>query len=160
MPSWHEGTNREQPLAAYQRLSSFMFFDLYSVTQSVPNGFSMADLEAMLEDAPTDVTDVCPDCGEENKLTDREKLLVERAEQVLDGASEGIASEDAPILHKIMVQMIITHMVEWHSRVAENHLDDPESAIGWARDAGKFQAVMNILTTISVANDDFTCIQQ
>ena len=63
-----------------------MFFDLYSVTQSVPNGFSMADLEAMLEDAPTDVTDVCPDCGEENKLTDREKLLVERAEQVLPGS--------------------------------------------------------------------------
>ena len=31
------------------------------------------------------------------------------------------------------------------------------AAIGWARDAGKFQAIANILSTIEVGDDDFTC---
>ena len=32
-----------------------------------------------------------------------------------------------------------------------------EQAMGWSRDAGKFQAIWNILATISVDHDDFTC---
>ena len=34
---------------------------------------------------------------------------------------------------------------------------EARGAIGWARDAGKFQAIANILSTIEVGDDDFTC---
>ena len=34
------------------------------------------------------------------------------------------------------------------------------AALGWARDAGKFQSILNILDTVEVCDDDFTVPQQ
>ena len=33
---------------------------------------------------------------------------------------------------------------------------DPEVAGAWFRDAGKFQAILNLLDTIEITNSDFT----
>ena len=55
---------------------------------------------------------------------------------------------------------ILDRMVEWHTNVSQSLIEQGEtrSAIGWARDAGKFQAALNILSTIQVSDDDLTCL--
>ena len=57
-----------------------------------------------------------------------------------------------------MFIMIANNMLMWHSKMGENFAKsgDGEQAMGWLRDAGKFQAILNILDTISVGPDDFT----
>ena len=50
-------------------------------------------------------------------------------------------------------------MVDWHKAVAIRQLEEgnQESMGAWMRDAGKFQAVMDILSSIAIGPEDFTC---
>jgi hypothetical protein len=59
---------------------------------------------------------------------------------------------DSPVIHKVMLHMIIDNMLMWHRTVGEK-LDNHS----WSCDAGKFQAIANIIDTISVSDFDFTC---
>ena len=63
-----------------------------------------------------------------------------------------------PLVHKVMAMMVICRMVEWHKGVAQVKLEDgnKQSMGAWMRDAGKFQACMDILTSIAIGPDDFT----
>ena len=119
------------------------------MSTSVPDGISFSDLESLMEDAPTDIVDQTTDDSDLDDFEAKLNAAMEAFEAVADDA----------ITAKAGVQSIVARMVEWHTAVAEKQLkeDDLESAIGWARDAGKFQAVMNILCTISVGPDDPTC---
>tara|TARA_B100000214_G_C23874422_1_gene584220 strand:- start:361 stop:720 length:360 start_codon:yes stop_codon:yes gene_type:complete len=65
-----------------------------------------------------------------------------------------------PLVHKIMLHMIVSNMMEWHSKVSVNLMNEnePIQVIQWARDAGKWQAIMNILETIQVDDRDETCM--
>ena len=111
----------------------------------------MDDLEAMLENAPADIVDrevddePCSSCQ-----------LEERVNAALE-AFEAVASD--PLTAKAAVMAIVDRMIDWHTSVAKSGIEQGElaSAIGWARDAGKFQAIHNILATIQVADDDPTC---
>lgn len=118
---------------------------------ATPDSFSMADLEALMENAPS----------EPEVITDPEEQAQERivsiAEDALNFATELSAG---PVVHKVMLHMIAQKMMQWHTDIGARMMDDGEyrSAMGWSRDAGKFQAILNILDTISVDNDDFTCV--
>ena len=85
-----------------------------------------------------------------------EEYICEIAQEALDLATD---KSSGPMVHKVMLHKIVTHMFDWHCKMANSLFEDdmPEQAMGWSRDAGKFQAIMNILETISVQNDDFTC---
>ena len=120
------------------------------MTSSIPDAFSPEQLQRMLAEAqpePEVTTD--PDCQSE-------EYICEIAQEAIDLACEKSAG---PMVHKVMLHQIIQHMFDWHVNMANNLLEDgkPEPAMGWSRDAGKWQAIMNILCTISVQNDDFTC---
>ena len=119
------------------------------MSTSVPDGISFDKLQSLIEDAPTDIVDQVND---DEKLNDFEAKLnaaMEAFEEIADDA----------VTAKAAVQSIVARMFEWHSAVSENQMErgEHQSALGWARDAGKFQAVMNILLTISVGPDDPTC---
>ena len=119
------------------------------MSTSVPDGISFNELEALIEDAPTDIVDQVNDDKEFDDFEAKLNAAMEAFEEIADDAMTA----------KAAVQSIVARMCEWHSAVALKQMeaDDTECAIGWARDAGKFQAVMNILTTISVGPDDPTC---
>ena len=119
------------------------------MSTSVPDGISFSELQSLIEDAPTDIVDQVNDDKEFDDFEAKLNAAMEAFEEIADDA----------ITAKAAVQSIVARMFEWHSAVAEKQMkaDDVESAIGWARDAGKFQAVMNILLTISVGPDDPTC---
>ena len=124
---------------------------------ATPDSFSMADLQAMLENAPQDITDVQPEAPENSE--DRTERLTRLAAQALDNLIEDMDGVDAAQTEKAILHMIAEKMLEWHSRVGMRLADDGDhrSAMGWLRDAGKFQAVLNIVETIGVGPDDFTC---
>jgi len=123
---------------------------------ATPDAFSTADLEAMLANAPTDITDLASNEAEDTD--DRVQRLIAIAEAAVNDVTDDLDGRDAAQVHKIMLHMMIARFCEWHIEVAERANEHcTRSAMGWARDAGKFQAIMNILSTIEVDEDDFTC---
>lgn len=125
------------------------------MTQSfnVPDGISMDDLSSHLKDAPNeaDIHDKCT-C---NHSTEADELIDIAQEQL---QLTGRMTDDPVALHKIMAVMIISKMIDFHMNVAKNTSDMPEESVhAWIRDAGKFQAIQNILTSISCGPNDPYC---
>ena len=121
------------------------------MTASIPNSFNMDDLNEMLENAIPDVTSRTV---EEEDIEITQELVTETAIKVLELATEECPD---PLVHKVMMMMICQKMVEWHMSTSERMLehDNVKSAFAWSRDAGKFQAMMDILMSISVGPNDF-----
>jgi hypothetical protein len=123
------------------------------MTSSIPDSFNLDELSAMLENAPQ----------EEELHTTEKELTPEFIEKVamdaLDMATEACPD---PLVHKVIAMMVIHRMVDWHKHVASRQLEEGnEASMGaWMRDAGKFQAVMDILCSIAIGPDDFTCSQE
>lgn len=125
------------------------------MTQSfdVPDFISMDDLSSHLKDAPNeaDIHDKCT-C-DHSAETDE---LIDIAQEQLQ--LTGRMTDDPVGLHKIMAVMIISKMIDFHMNVAKSTADmSEESTHSWIRDAGKFQAIQNILTSISCGPNDPYC---
>ena len=120
------------------------------MTSSIPDAFSSEELQRMLAEAQPE-----PEVTTDPDLQSDEYIL-EVAQEALDLACD---KSSGPMVHKVMLHKIVTHMFDWHCKMADSLLEEsmPEQAMGWSRDAGKFQSIMNILSTISVDQDDFTC---
>lgn len=117
---------------------------------SIPDAFSPEELQRMLAEAQPE-----PEVTTDPDLQSQE-YICEIAREAIDLACE---KSSGPMVHKVMLHQIIQHMFDWHVKMAHSLLDEgmAQPAMGWSRDAGKFQAIMNILETISVQDDDFTC---
>ncbi len=64
-------------------------------------------------------------------------------------------------MHKAMVIQIIGKMIQYHEAVAEDVAKEhPEAAMGWLKDAGKLQAIVNILMNIELDRDGDFLLQQ
>ena len=81
--------------------------------------------------------------------------ICDKAEESMDAMNEICGH---PVAHKLVVMQILTNLFEWHSRAGQNLSSDGDTdqAVGWLQDAGKFQAVMNIMSNVSVDPADFT----
>ena len=82
--------------------------------------------------------------------------LFELAEHWVKQSTEH--TDNPMIVHKIMMTMIIHRMIQFHENVAERACDSHDGpASAWLKDAGKFQAIINILHTIECGPDDPLC---
>jgi hypothetical protein len=110
----------------------------------------MDELKSHLNDAPNE-SDIHDECTCE-RAENTEDLMELASEQI---ALTGRMTDDPVAFHKIMMVMIISNMIDFHMNVATKagNMDD-DTSHAWIRDAGKLQAVMNILTTISCGPDD------
>ena len=122
------------------------------MTSSIPDNISMDDLHSFLETAQSEDELHTPQT-EDKKITP--EFIEKVAQDSLESATE--RCED-PLVHKVMAMMIISRMTDWHKHVAKRQLEEGnEQSMGaWMRDAGKFQACMDILTSIAIGPDDFT----
>ena len=124
---------------------------------ATPDSFSMEELKSLLENAPTDVTDIVAREPEANGPYEgmTKEQVIKLAEDTVAELHEKCSH---PIVQKVVVDIIIRAMLGWHSESGMNESRDGDhrSALFWSRDAGKFQAVMCILDTIGVCDDDFT----
>ena len=124
------------------------------MTSSIPDGFSMGELEALHETARHEDDCRCEKCDDE-RLYDGKTAdeVCDIAHKHLDAACEDC---DDPIVHKVMAIMVIENMINWHTKVGMNQ-ENERSTVAWLRDAGKFQAIANILSQVTVGPNDFTC---
>ena len=124
------------------------------MTASIPDGMSFSDLESLLENAPSDVTDAPQTDDDEDTSPDLQKIADKYLELALD-------EENNPMVHKLMIMRALSNMVEWHNTLGFNYFEDNETDIGaaWLRDAGKFQACMDIILSIKIGPDD-DCVHQ
>ena len=119
-----------------------------------PDSFSFADLEALYEDAvrEEDITpEVDPDdCSQE--------FITNIAATALEELIDPLSAKQAGLVEKVILHLVTQRMIEWHTRVGAKLADDSKSrsSVGWSRDAGKFQAILCILDTIGISDDDFT----
>jgi len=122
------------------------------MTSSIPDNISMDDLHNFLETAQCEDELHTPQT-EDKKFTP--EFIEKVAQDCLESATERCHD---PLVHKVMAMMIIHRMVDWHEHVAKRQLEEGnrEGMGAWMRDAGKFQAVMDILCSIAVGPDDFT----
>jgi hypothetical protein len=107
----------------------------------------------MLESAPkeADVSDTPP--------SDEEKCdcanLVELAGKICDDTGD---LTEGPMLHKVIALTIIKRLAYWHQKTGEIQWEeDSDMASAWIRDAGKLQAALQILESVSLGDEDFTC---
>ncbi len=117
----------------------------------IPDSFKMDDLSKLLEDAPSE-----PEAGNvPNKTLTDDELWDLASEHVQTSAA---LCDDRPlVMHKAMVIQIIGKMIQYHEAVAEDIAKEhPEAAMGWLKDAGKLQSVINILMNVELdSNGDF-----
>ena len=121
----------------------------------IPNGISTADLANLLDDAPDENT--C-NCSDSDRLTQNQ--IEELACDFLDAVMDDINAEDCTLLHKVICLMAISRFKTWHETLAENMVEEgiPFGPVkGWLLDAGKLQACGQLLQSVSVSDDDFTC---
>ena len=121
----------------------------------IPNGISTADLSTFLEDAPDENT--C-NCSDSDRLT--QSQIEALACEVLDAVMDDMNSEDCTLVHKVICLMAINRFKVWHESIAKNMIDEGipfKPMSGWLLDAGKLQACGQLLQSVSVSDDDFTC---
>ena len=113
----------------------------------------MDDLSSHLKDAPNEA-DIHDKCTCDHSAETDELIDIAHEQLQLTGRM----TDDPVGLHKIMAVMIISKMIDFHMNVATSTADMPEESIhSWVRDAGKFQAIQNILTSISCGPNDPYC---
>ena len=123
---------------------------------TTPDGISMGDLLKLQEEAAKNNA-VNEPTGPHSGLTDEQ--VMDLAQKKLDELTD--ICPDA-ISGKAMMMVVINQMIDWHTTVGhkialqnEGDRELAQSTVCWLRDAGKFQAIANILVTISVGDDDF-----
>ena len=112
----------------------------------------MDELSAALESAPAE-----PEYNVNEKASQlmNDELWDLAHEQVV---TTGKLTDTPLVFHKALVLQILAKLQEFHSRMGEAIRDEgaPEEVCSaWHRDAGKIQACVNILMTISVDGEDF-----
>ena len=128
-----------------------MSFTKTYMSTSVPDGISFADLEKLAKDAPDDSA-IVPTQGPYAGLNEEE--LKDLIDAWLDNMHE---TNGHPMFAKAIVWRILSNMINWHTEAGLHQFEegDSHSAVAWLRDAGKFQAMANLLQTINIGPDDF-----
>ena len=87
-----------------------------------------------------------------------EEFIREFAATALDASFERLSGKQTALVEKVMLHMICNRMIEWHSKIGVHLSEQGEhmAALGWLRDAGKFQSIVCLLETIGVSDEDFT----
>lgn len=128
------------------------------MTSSIPNSFSADDLQRLMDNAVSEPEAKEPQDPRDIELYDghTQRSIEERVEEMINNLGTDIRG---PIAHKVAMISICRSMFEWHNTMGQKHMEEGElqSAECWLRDAGHFQVIHNILTNISVGNEDFTC---
>ena len=90
-------------------------------------------------------------------------LTEEQAVDLCNEAISGIWDKcNDPAIHKLLMLVISGQMIAFHTQMGKEAAkkDDEIGSISWLRDAGKFQAISNLLFSIQVSPDDSYCDQQ
>ena len=125
------------------------------MTSSIPDGISFGELEAMQQEAAKRDAEIAKPKSEPIFDGKTKEEVVDIASNLVQ---EAIDKCNDPMVHKIMMILIIDNFLEWHTKAGIHQMEDSDerSAVCWLRDAGKFQAIHNILSTVTTGPFDWT----
>jgi len=125
------------------------------MSDNIPDGISLEALEALKESAVEEAD--APEPKGDGPFAGLTKgQLIDLSDDI---CSEAMDRCGDPMLHKMILFQICTQMVKWHTTMGQEEDLPQETRTAWMRDAGKFQSMMCILSTISLGDDDFTCVE-
>jgi agmatine/peptidylarginine deiminase len=124
------------------------------MTASIPNGISMNELNDYFESATEESAIELAQPDADGSYT--EEQIMEVVNNALEQITQTIPD---PIAHKVAMIKIADNMCRWHTAVSQAALAEgkTESSEAWLRDGGKFQAVMDILLSIHLGDNDQWC---
>ena len=119
---------------------------------ATPDGISFSDLQKHADEARKREEDVTP------KGPTFDGKTPEQIQEIVDTAANDLIEQcHDPMVHKAMIMELVERMISWHSNASIQQMedDDLKSALFWSRDAGKFQAIANILSSVSMGPGDY-----
>ena len=120
------------------------------MTSSIPNGFSTDDLERLLKEAATET-----ETEEGTDSQTESQRLIKLAGDLCDNMMD---KGEGPLLHKVVALTIIARLASWHKTVGRDRLKEGDDCgESWLMDAGKCEAASELLASIDLGDDDFTC---
>ena len=127
------------------------------MTSSIPSGFSSEELKNLLSNAQADPTETTHQCIGERVDPDADDYQERIANTAHDALEYALNQINDPMVHKAMLIAICNNFIDFHNHVAEQlvEADDLDRASAWMRDAGKFQAIVNIVATVVCGENDF-----
>ena len=122
-------------------------------SSNIPDSFSMDELSNMLENAPQE-DELHASQEEDDKFT--EEFMEKAANEGLDLMTDSCKD---PAVHKLAVLKVCHNMIVWHTHVGEAAfaVETLAAAHAWLRDAGKWQSMMDIVSNISLGDNDHWC---
>ena len=126
------------------------------MSDMIPDSISTADLEAFAKNAPEEQAAE----GIYGGKTDEE--LCDYVHDVCEHMANEVPHAMLP---KLVIITMVSSLLGWHSRrgmsisMGGTEQERCETAMSWHRDAGKLQAILNIVESIDCGegDDDFTC---
>ena len=119
-------------------------------TSNIPDGVSFQELQNLADSAKDPQETNVPTFGEQELTRDQ---ILDAVTKIYDDSME-VCND--PMLHKLLIMKCLSNFIGWHTEVGATELKGDENvAVHWLRDAGKFQAMMGIITDINVGQDDF-----
>ena len=127
------------------------------MTSSIPSGFSPEQLQDLLANAQVDPDETTHHCIGDRIAPDADDYQERITNAAHDALEYALNQINDPMVHKAMLIAICNNFIEFHNNVAEkiSNEDDLERAAAWMRDAGKFQAIVNIAATVVCGENDF-----
>ena len=127
------------------------------MTSSIPDGFSTEQLLEMLQEAqPEEIAHGTSNEKSDGPIAGR---TVEDVKLIAEAALDTCEKEcGSGVMVMAVIEEALSRLMVWH-RVSAHRMfeqDMEEQSGGWSRDAGKLQAVANILATIDCGDGDFT----
>lgn len=127
------------------------------MTSSIPDGFSTEQLLEMLQEAqPEAVAHGASNDKSDGPIGGR---TAEEVKMIADAALDTCEEEcKSGVMVMAVIEEALTRLMVWHRLSAHRMFEhgDEDCSGGWSRDAGKLQAVANILATINCGDGDFT----
>ena len=103
----------------------------------------------MLENAQSEAPEV------DNTKNFSEEYMIKLASEICD---EMMERSRGPLIHKLVAMTILQRLEGWHNNIGMERLKEEDtSGVGWIMDAGKCQSARQLLETVDLGSDDFTC---
>ena len=120
---------------------------------SIPDSVNINDLTELLATAKQE-EEIHAEDNDEKEFTP--EFIMELATKM---SQEILETCPSPTAHKAVMVVMLKKMIDWHTNMGAAMFEDGNDKAGvcWLRDAGKFQAMWDILHQICLGDDDFLC---
>ena len=123
------------------------------MSDNIPESISLETLAALQAEAPKEQEPEAPKKGDGPYDGLTKGQLIDLSDEMLKVSIEKCGD---PMVHKIMALSILSKMIEWHTHMGSE--EEGKAAVAWLRDAGKLQAAMQLLHSVSFGPDDFCVV--